>query len=295
MIAYLDFSVSTTGMLTGVKVRLDDNLLNYCPGCSPQWVLHCSSFSPFLPLKWHRFCLQPVSAAPGSICRRFIGSKNLPAALFCEEADRIIPLKCQISLQVCFVADFTCSRQCTVPLHKAAVWTVLLSPNCHLPGPVLRSGICPVVPRKVRRVIPSVPNASRASRLHACCPLVFTQVISPSWFLPLSWRAACRCGWARSASTASETPSVPTQSWSSALKDWELRPSYWRQGERREYLLSLKSSVSSQECLSQKNSNTNRCLWMPTTFPHTYQRSRLWGTRVDDWLETQTGSLKIIK
>lgn len=34
MIAYLDFSVSTTGMLTGVKVRLDDNLLNYCPGCS---------------------------------------------------------------------------------------------------------------------------------------------------------------------------------------------------------------------------------------------------------------------
>lgn len=152
----------------------------------------------------------------------------------------MIPLKCQISLQVRSVADFTCSRQCTVPLHKAAVWTVLLSPNCHLPGPVLRSGICPVVPRKVRWIIPSVPNTSHVSRLHVCCPLVFTQVISPSWFLPLSWRAACRCGWARSASTASETPSVPTQSWSSALKDWELRPSYWRQGEHSEYLLSLR-------------------------------------------------------
>lgn len=30
MIAYLDFSVSTTGMLTGVKVRRDGNLFNYC-------------------------------------------------------------------------------------------------------------------------------------------------------------------------------------------------------------------------------------------------------------------------
>lgn len=34
MIAYLDFSVSTTGMLTGVKVRRDDTLLNYCSVCS---------------------------------------------------------------------------------------------------------------------------------------------------------------------------------------------------------------------------------------------------------------------
>lgn len=34
MIAYLDFSVSTTGMLTGVKVRRDDNLLNYCSVCA---------------------------------------------------------------------------------------------------------------------------------------------------------------------------------------------------------------------------------------------------------------------
>lgn len=58
--------------------------------------------------------------------------------------------------------------------------------------------------------------------------LAFTQVTSPSWFLPWSWRAACPCGWARSVSTVSETPSALTLSWSSALKDWELRLSYSR-------------------------------------------------------------------
>lgn len=60
------------------------------------------------------------------------------------------------------------------------------------------------------------------------CLLVFTQVTSPSWYLPSSWRAACLCGWARSVSTASETPSAPTLSWSSALKDWVLKLSYSR-------------------------------------------------------------------
>lgn len=56
-----------------------------------------------------------------------------------------------------------------------------------------------------------------------CLSPVFTQVTSPSSSLPLSWRAACHCGWARSLSTASGTRSAPTLSWSSVLKDWALR------------------------------------------------------------------------
>ena len=143
----------------------------------------------------------------------------------------MIPLMCRILLQLFAIADFSCSRQCTVPLHKASVWTLLLSSNCHLPGSLLRPGLCPVVPRKVGQCIRSPCSTGDVSRFHLSCLLVFTQVISPSWFPRWSWRAACRCGWAHWASTASETPSVPTQSWSSAPKGWELRLSYWRQGE----------------------------------------------------------------
>lgn len=71
-----------------------------------------------------------------------------------------------------------------------------------------------------------VPHAFIHFPSHMSRCLVFTQVTSPSWFLPSSWRAACRCGWARSVSTVSETPSAPTLSWSSALKDSVLRLSY---------------------------------------------------------------------
>lgn len=274
MIAYLDFSVSTTGMLTGVKVRQDDNLLNDCH-CKSCGIFCFLCFSPFVNpviVIWHTFCLQPVWVAPGFFYYGFIYST---AALFSEEWNYTAKISYFIAT-LCFLADLSCSCQCTVPLHKAAVWAVLFSPNCHLSGSVLRSGLCLVVPRKVWRIIPSPNRTSKVSCLHLCCLLVFTQVISPSWFLPLSWRAACRCGWARSASTASETPSVRTQSWSSALKDWGLRLSYWRQGERPEYQLSLKSSASKQNCLSQKNPNTNRCFSIHM-FPHMYRRSRLLG------------------
>lgn len=166
----------------------------------------------------------------------------------------------RFNCNILLFADFSCSCQCTVPLHKAAVWTLLLSPNCHLPGSLLWSGLRLVVPRKVRRSILSLRSTSDVSCFHLCRPLVFTQVISPSWFPPLSWRAACRCGWAHWASTASETPSVPTQSWSSALKDWERRLSCWRQGE---FWIS--------------------CLWWGlwarhTMSPQIYWRSRLLGT-----------------
>lgn len=57
---------------------------------------------------------------------------------------------------------------------------------------------------------------------------VFTQVTSPSLSLPWSWRARCLCGWARSVSTRSETPSAPTLSWSSAPKAWAPRQRCWR-------------------------------------------------------------------
>lgn len=49
-----------------------------------------------------------------------------------------------------FVTDLSCSRQCIVPLHKATVWAVLVSPNSNLSGSLLRSGLCLVVPRKVQ-------------------------------------------------------------------------------------------------------------------------------------------------
>lgn len=52
------------------------------------------------------------------------------------------------------VADISCSGQCTVSLHKAAVWTILVPPNSHLPGSLLRSGFCFVVPRKVNQRSP---------------------------------------------------------------------------------------------------------------------------------------------
>lgn len=138
-------------------------------------------------------------------------------------------------LLAAFVPDFSCSGQCTVSLHKAAVWTLLFPPNSHLPGPLLRSGFCVVVPRKVNQcsqryclAINQTPPSSLFSSLtlftRFCIRLpAFTQVTSRSWFLPSSWRAACLCGWARSVSTASGTPSAPTLSWSSALKGWELK------------------------------------------------------------------------
>ena len=49
-----------------------------------------------------------------------------------------------------FVTDLSRSGQCSLSLYKAAVWTVLLSPNSHLPGSILWSGFRLVVPRKVQ-------------------------------------------------------------------------------------------------------------------------------------------------
>lgn len=57
---------------------------------------------------------------------------------------------------------------------------------------------------------------------------VFTQVTSLSLSLRWSWRPRCLCGWARSVSTRSETPSAPTPSWSCAPKASARRARCWR-------------------------------------------------------------------
>lgn len=81
-----------------------------------------------------------------------------------------------------FVADISRSGQCTVSLHKAAVRTLLFPPNRHLPGSLLRSGFCFVVPRKVSKCYshsrcqtPSSPLCSSSPRcLHAFALLSFS-------------------------------------------------------------------------------------------------------------------------
>lgn len=51
----------------------------------------------------------------------------------------------------CCCSDVSHSHQCLLPLHQAAVWALPVQRGRHLPRPVLRPGLRPLVPLQVRR------------------------------------------------------------------------------------------------------------------------------------------------
>lgn len=157
------------------------------------------------------------------------------------------------------LSDLSRGGECFVPLYKATVWAVLLPSDRHLPRPLLWTWFCALVPCEVTDgytqtvtyiwliltlkwltafchlalwLVPFTVDMNvfwRYCKPNMCpCSAVYTQVISPSWYLLWSWRAHWPCGWARSVSTASETPSAPILSWSSAPRAWADRQRCWR-------------------------------------------------------------------
>lgn len=165
MIAYLDFSVSTTGMLTGVKVRpIIATIKHWC---------ECSIWYPRAILT--TICKSVLSLAIQKAVTFHLTSKRTNILVMdwkinCREKSIHNPHCFKVSA-FRLVSDISRRCQCTVSLYKAAVWTLLFSPNSHLPGSILWSGFCFVVPRKV--------NHSKRSTV----VLHITLSVSAVWFL----------------------------------------------------------------------------------------------------------------